>query len=145
MTRPDVFVDISALILSAVGGARVLFALGEARAIQLWCSQDVLGELDSVLRKKNSDQLPLMSAWLAQVRFELVQPPSKRSVRRLQRLVRHSKDAVVLAAAMDADMDYFVTLDSKLMFSADLLRALPFPLGPPANCLEWFRELGSVA
>ncbi len=144
MARPDVFLDTSALIaglLSGSGGARALFALGEAQAMQLWSSQDVLAELDTVLRQKIPQHLPVVSAWLARIRLELVEPPSLRSVRKLHRLVGHSKDAVVIAAAMDARMDYLVTLDREHMLNNPTLRdALAFPMGTPGDCLAWFRE-----
>jgi putative PIN family toxin of toxin-antitoxin system len=146
MTRPDVFLDTSALIaglLSDSGGARALFALGEAHALQLWCSQDVLAELDAVLRQKIPLHLPVVSAWLAKIRLEWVEPPSIRSVRKLQRLVGHPKDAVVLTAALDAGVDYLVTLDREHMLNNPGLRkALAFPLGTPGDCLAWFRDHG---
>ena len=144
MTRPDVFLDTSALIaglLSDSGGARALFALGEADSTQLWCSQDVMAELDTVLRQKIPLHLPVVSAWLARIRLELVKPPSVRSVRKLQRLIGHAKDAVVLAAALDAEMDYLVTLDREHMLNNPTLRnALAFPMGTPGDCLAWFRD-----
>ncbi len=149
MTRPDVFLDTSALIaglLSDSGGARALFSLGEAHALQLWCSQDVLAELDTVLRQKIPQQLPVVSAWLAKIRLQLVEPPSIRSVRKLQRLVGHPKDAVVLAAAVDSGVGYLVTLDREHMLNnPSLRRALAFPMGTPGDCLAWFRALGSAA
>jgi putative PIN family toxin of toxin-antitoxin system len=144
MTRPDVFLDTSALIaglLSDSGGARALFALGEAQALQLWCSQDVLAELDTVLRQKIPQQLPVVSAWLARIRIELVQPPSIKTTRKLHRLVGHPKDPVVLAGAVDAKMDYLVTLDREHMLSNPSLRkAHAFPIGTPGDCLAWFRD-----
>jgi len=149
MNRPDVFLDTSALIaglLSDSGGARALFALGEAQALQLWCSQDVLAELDAVLRQKIPLQLPVVSAWLARIRIELVQPPSIKSTRKLQRLVGHAKDAVVLAGAVDAGVGYLVTLDREHFLSnLALRRALEYPIGTPGDCLAWFRALGSAA
>jgi predicted nucleic acid-binding protein len=143
MTRLDVFLDTGALIaglLSGSGGARALFALGEARAIQLWCSQDVLAELDTALRQKIPQHLPVVSAWLARIRIELVQPPTIRSARKIQRIVGHLKDAVGIAAAIDADVDYLVTLDREHMLKNPILRhALAFRMGTPGDCLAWFR------
>ncbi len=110
--------------------------------MQLWCSQDVLAELDTVLRQKIPQHLPVVSAWLARIRIELVQPPSIKSARKLQRLVGHAKDAVVLAGAMDGGAGYFVTLDREHILSNLVLRrALAFPIGTPGDCLAWFRDL----
>lgn len=149
MTRPDVFLDTSALIaglLSDSGGARALFSLGEAQALQLWCSQDVLAELDTVLRQKIPLHLPVVSAWLAKIRLELVEPPSIRSVRKLLRLVSHSKDAVVLAGAVDASVAYLVPLDREhILSNLALRRALAFPIGTPGDCLAWLRELSPAS
>jgi predicted nucleic acid-binding protein len=108
---------------------------------QLWCSQDVLAELDTVLRQKIPQHLSVVSAWLARIQIELVQPPSIKTTRKLHRLVGHAKDAVVLAAAMDAEMDYFVTLDREHMLSNPSLRkAVAYPIGTPGDCLPWFRD-----
>ena len=101
-----------------------------------WCSQDKLAELDTVLRQKIPQHLPVVSAWLAKIRLELVEPPSIRTVRKLRRIVGRSKDAVVLAAAMDAGVDYLVTLDREHMLNIPSLRnALAFPVGTPGDCL----------
>jgi predicted nucleic acid-binding protein len=57
-----------------------------------------------------------------------------------QRFLNYADDAVVLAAAIDAQADYFVTLDRQHFLSNPLVPAtLPLPLGTPGDFLAWFR------
>jgi hypothetical protein len=47
----------------------------------------------------------------------------------------------VLAAAIAAQVDYFVTLDRQHFLTNEPLRAaLPFPIGTPGDCLAWHRQ-----
>ena len=58
--KPDLFLDTSALfaaIWSTAGGGRMFLKLGEADAVQLWVSSQVLTELENVLRCKAAGAL----------------------------------------------------------------------------------------
>ena len=140
---PKVFLDTSVLIaatFSAKGGAREILRLGEIGGIQLLVSQDVLGELEENVLKKKPQYLALIAAVLASSGVEIVDPPAVETVQTCQRFLDYADDAVVLAAAIDAQTDYFITLDRQHFLNNSLvLGTLPLPLGAPGDFLAWYR------
>jgi len=150
--RVSVFLDTSALfagIWSAEGGARMILRLGEARAIRLLVSPQVLGEIEGALRRKAPDMLGVLALLLDRSGIEVVPAPSLEAVEQSQSLTGYSADAKVLAAAWAAGVDYFVTLDCVHFLDNPVVRlgspqgvreAVPFPLGTPRDFLTWYRE-----
>lgn len=140
----NIFLDTSALfdgIWSDTGGARMLLKLGEARAIQLKASSQVLTEIEGVLRRKAPQNLGALALLLDRSRIELVTPPSLEEISRCEALLAYRPDAIVLAAAWGAQVDFFVTLDGRHFLNNQPLHALaPFKIGTPGTCLEWYRK-----
>ena len=143
MAAPDVFLDTSAWIagiLSASGGARALFGLGESRLMRLWCSQDVIQELEVALKRKAPAYLPEMAELLVRVNANVAAPPSTKTVRILQRVVQYSQDAVVIAAAAECGVSYLISLDRQhIVGNPALAAAVKFVIGTPGDCLAWYR------
>lgn len=141
---PRLFLDSSVLfaaIFSATGGARELLRLSSEGLLHLLVSQDVLAESEQNLRAKAPNRLADLVGALALAGVEITDPPDVTTVQQCQRLVNYPNDAVVLAAAVAAGVDYFVTLDRQhFLDNAALRAAVPFPLGTPGDCLAWFRE-----
>ena len=139
------FLDTSALfagIWSAEGGARMILKLGEAGAIHVLVSPEVLAEAEQVLRRKAPDMLGLFALLLDGSRVETVPTALPDAVQECLRLTGYLADAVVLAAAKMSMADYFVTLDREHFLSNDeLKRAMPFPVGTPGDFLAWYRRL----
>ncbi|NPA91738.1 MAG: PIN domain-containing protein [Chloroflexi bacterium] len=139
-----VFLDTSALfagIWSEKGGARAILKLGEIAAICLLVSPQVIAEIDAVLRRKAPHLLGLLAVLLDAANVEIVSQPSEEAQKRATDLVTHPGDAFVLAAALDARPDYFVTLDRVHFLDNDRLsQAVPFPVGTPGDFLAWWRE-----
>jgi predicted nucleic acid-binding protein len=137
------FLDTSALfagIWSVEGGARMILKLGEAGAIQLLVSSQVLREIESTLRRKAPDLLGLLALLLDRSSVETVPLPAPEVVQESQALTGHPGDAQVLAAAWAAGVDYFVTLDRKhFLDNPGLKEAVPFPIGTPGDFLTWYR------
>jgi predicted nucleic acid-binding protein len=139
---PRVFLDTSALfagIWSEAGGARALLQLGEAGALELLVSSEVLAELDEAIRRKAPHLLPAVTALLHSARVRVVPPPSPEVRRCAAALIHHRGDAAVLAGAMAASPDYLVTLDAKHLLGNPMLAQLPFILGTPGDALAWWR------
>ena len=140
---PKVFLDTSVLIaatFSAKGGVREILQLGEIGAIQLFVSQAVLAELEENVLKKKPQYLAVIAAVLESCSVELVAPPAVETVQLCQRFLNYADDAVVLAAAVDAQTDYFVTLDRQHFLNNPLVpTTLPLPLGAPGDFLAWYR------
>jgi predicted nucleic acid-binding protein len=148
MAASKVFLDTSALFAgpwSREGGARLLLQLGEAGVLQLRVSALVLEEIERALREKAPETLGRLALVLDRSRLEVAPKPRPARVRQARKLVRHPGDALVIAAAWDAGVDYFVTLDRKHFLDNRALRAaLPFPMGTPGDCVAWLRgALGS--
>jgi len=141
---PDVFLDTSALfagIWSEAGGARMLLKLGEARAVRLSVSPQVLKEIEGVLRRKSPRSLGTLALLLDRSRITVVHADREEQLSLCKSLVDYTADAIVLAAAWTAGVDYFVTLDRKdFLNNQPLQDAAPFPVGTPGDCLGWYRR-----
>lgn len=141
--KERIFLDTSALfagVWSEQGGARMLLKLGEARAVHLLVSADVLAEAEAVLRRKAPDALGLFALLLDRSRVEAVSAPHTDVMEQSGTLVAHSGDAAIVAAAWSAGANYFVTLDRKhLLHNAALRAVAPFAIGTPGDCLAWYR------
>ncbi len=147
MPRPRVrvFLDTSALfagIWSEEGAARAILKLGEMGVIRILISPQVLAEIEAVVRRKAPHLLSPMALLLDAANVEVTPHPSPEARQQAARLVTHPGDVLVLAAALDAQPDYFVTLDKAHFLSNTLLAdALPFPLGTPGDFLSWWRAI----
>jgi predicted nucleic acid-binding protein len=141
---PDLFLDTSALfsgIWSATGGDRMLLKLGEARAVNLLVSSQVLVEIEEVLRRKSPQSLGTLTVLLDRSRITLRSRVSDEQITMCQSIVEYVPDAIVVAAAWQAEVDYFVTLDRKhFLNNIQLHKAAPFVVGTPGSCLAWYRD-----
>ena len=142
-TETKVFLDTSALfsgIWSPEGGARLILKLAEARQINLLVSSHVLAELESTVQKKAPEKLGQLVLLLHEIGTQVVGLPSPQTVQETVALTGYIADAHVLAAAIDAEVDYFVTLDKQHFLDNEQLKgAVPFPVGTPGDFLAWFR------
>lgn len=142
--KVKVFLDTSALfagIWSAEGGARMILKLGEAEAIRLLVSSQVLNEIEGVLRRKAPASLGLLAVLLDRSGVEIAPSPTPESVQQSEAITGHAGDAYVLAAAWLAKADYLVTLDRQhFLDNPAVRRATPFPIGTPGDFLAWYRN-----
>ena len=144
MRVPDIFLDTSALfsgIWSATGGARMLLKLGEAQAVNLCVSSQVLTEIEGALRRKSPEQLGVLAFILDRSQIRLRYPASTERLAQYQAIINYEPDAIVLAAAWQAEVDYFVTLDRQhFLGNEQLHNDAPFEIGTPGDCLAWYRD-----
>ena len=140
---PRVFLDTSALfagIWSEVGGGRAILKLGEAEAIQILCSGQVLSELEDAFREKTPDALTRVLLLIDAAKIEITGPVQGSIRKRALRLIKYAADAEVLASAMAANIDFFVTLDKQHFLSnRKLATQARFVIGTPGDFLAWFR------
>jgi predicted nucleic acid-binding protein len=143
-TKPDLFLDTSALfaaIWSTTGGGRMILKLGEAEAVQLWVSSQVLSELENVLRRKAAGALGNLTLVLNRSGVKIVPPPEPGFLEMSQNLLSYQPDAQVLAAAWSAGCDYLVTLDRKhFLDNQQIIETIPFLMGTPGDFLGWYRS-----
>jgi len=141
--NPRVFLDTSVLfaaVLSPTGGARKLFLLAEAGVLKLVVGPTVLKECDEVIRRKAPGSSPRLAQLLAAAQTETSAPPSKRQIRTAQSYVRYDPDARVLAEAIHATPDWFVTHDKEHFLKSRSKIKLAFEIGTPGDLLQRFKE-----
>lgn len=139
-----VFLDTSSIlagIRSATGGSRAILKLGEQGHIELFVSQDVLAEIDDNIRGVAPNQRMNVAALLEVSGIDIVDPPDIATVQMCNRFLQYADDAVVLAAAIDASMDFFVSLDRQHLLDNRMIPDdVPLSILAPADFLAWFRS-----
>lgn len=142
--RIRVFLDTSALfsgIWSSEGGARMILKLGESGIINLRVSQQVLTEIEGVIRKKAPQELGTLALLLERSNIDIVSGITKDKLTKSSMVVNHPGDAKIIAAAWSSGVDYFITLDQvHFLKNRKLRKLLPFNVGTPGDFLSWFRE-----
>lgn len=140
---PRVFLDASALfaaVWSSEGGARMILKLGEAGAVRLLISSQVLDEVEGALRRKASEALGIFAILLDRSNIEVIASPNDEAILGCLAVTGHRGDAGVLAAALNSWVDYFVTLDRQHFLDNPRLSGFAsFPIGTPGDFLAWFR------
>ena len=142
--RIKVFLDTSALFSGAwslTGGAHLILKLGEVHSLDIWLSPQVLSELEKALQEKAPELLGDMALLLDRARVQITRSCPAEQAKLYLPILSHPGDAQVIADAVSAGPDYFVTLDRKhFLENQDLQGRLPFPLGTPGDFLAWYRE-----
>ena len=143
-----IFLDTSALfagIWSESGGARLILRLGEAGALQIVLSQQVLNELDDVLRRKAPHLLPVLARLLDRVQVEIAGQGSAEQYQVCLALSGNPADARILADAWMAGVAYLVSLNQKhILNRPELAKQLPYEIGTPGDFVQKFRNAFNV-
>ena len=144
MEKTRIFFDTSALfagIWSSRGGARELLKLGEAGAVQLVVSRMVLAELERALARKAPELLPRIALLLDVAGIGVLGEAAVDQVEALSKLTEHEADAAVVAAAIAASAELFVTLDRQHFLDNEKLKQkVPFPIVTPGQGLRRVRQ-----
>lgn len=138
-----IFLDTCVLfsaVLSPSGGARKLFQLAEAGLLQLIVGPTVLREADEVVRRKASASLPVLAQLLSAGKVETCFTPTLKQILSAQALVKYIPDARVLAEAVRAEVDWFVTHDKEHFLKAKKEINLSFVIGTPGDLLQSFKD-----
>jgi predicted nucleic acid-binding protein len=140
---PRVFLNTSAIlaaVLSPGGGARKLFLLAEAGILKLVVGPTVLQECDEVVRRKAPGSSSKLAQLLAAAQTETSSRPSKHQIRTAQDYVRYVPDARVLAEAIHAKPDWFVTHDKAHFLKSRGKSQLSFEIGAPGDLIQNFKD-----
>jgi predicted nucleic acid-binding protein len=134
-----IFLDTSvifAAVLSETGGARVLFRLGETGVLQLMVGSTVLRECEQVLRRKAPASLPTLAYLLELGLVEITTAPPDEFMEQAKAIVVHEPDVYVLAEAMAAEPDWFITHDKVHFLNADPSFSLTIRIGIPGDLIQ---------
>jgi predicted nucleic acid-binding protein len=141
--RVRAFLDTSALfaaVWSDQGGARMILKLGEAGAVALLVSPQVIKEAEGALKRKAPETLPLLAILLDRGGVTVEGAAPHKSAAALASVTGHPGDAQIVADALQAKADYLITLDREhLLGNALLAGAVQLPIGTPGDFLAWFR------
>jgi predicted nucleic acid-binding protein len=134
-----IFLDTSvifAAVLSETGGARVLFRLGEAGVLKLIVGSNVLRECEAVVWRKAPDSLPRLAYLLELGLVEIATISPDDFIEQARSIVSYEPDAVVLAEAIGAEPDWFITHDKAHFLNANPGFGLAFRIGTPGDLLQ---------
>jgi predicted nucleic acid-binding protein len=138
-----VFLDTSvifAAVLSPTGGARKLFQLGEAGMLKLVIGPNVLRECDEVVRRKVPSSLPALAQLLALGQVETSIAPAKRQIALARSIVEYEPDALVLAEAISARPDWFITHDKEHFLKERKGSNPAFNIGTPGDLIQTLKD-----
>ncbi len=136
------FVDANVLIAGAdsrSGSSNAILWLVELGLFQLVVSRQVLDETERNLRKKLPRALPNFAAQMAQIHLEIVPDPPPEESERWHGVIEE-KDAPILAAAVLAAPDRFVTLNAR-DFTAGVAARSGLLIQTPAELIQSVRAL----
>jgi predicted nucleic acid-binding protein len=134
-----IFLDTSvifAAVLSESGGARALFRLGEAKVLQLIVGSTVLRECEQVVRRKAPDSLPTLAYLLELGMVEITTRSSNDFIEGAKAIVAYGPDAYVLAEAVAAEPDWFITHDKAHFLKAELGTNFTIRIGTPGDLIQ---------
>jgi len=137
-----VFIDTSALIagmLSPTGAAHEVLRLCEAGVVKAVMSRQVLVEADRNLSEKLPALLPDYHAFLKHLTPLIVDDPPTQAVEAAGTVI-HRNDAPILAAAIEADVQYLVTWNTRHFQKKAVREYAPFPVLTSGEFLEEFRQ-----
>jgi predicted nucleic acid-binding protein len=143
---PDarVFLDTNVLfaaVLSETGGSRLILRLGEAGAVQLLVGPRVLQEAEGVLARKAPQRKGHFALLLDRANVAVGPESGLDALAQASAVIDYAPDAYVMAEAIAAASDYFVSLDRQHLVGNPGVESLPFPVGTPDDFLTWFRSL----
>jgi putative PIN family toxin of toxin-antitoxin system len=116
---PKAFIDASVLFAAAYsprGSAYQLLRQALEGAINILVSEDVLAEVRRNLEAKAPETLADCELLVEMLPLTIIDDPTPEAIKRVSRYL-NPKDAIILAAAMAAQPDYFVTWDRKHFLS----------------------------
>jgi predicted nucleic acid-binding protein len=141
MPGTNLFFDSSALfagMASRTGAARALLLLSEAGLVMISVSEQVIVETEQALARKAPQALAVFRQALRQSGLRIVRKPSRRLVAKHADIIAHAADVPIVAAAMQADVGFLVTL-SRRHFIDDprVAERSDLRIGTPGDALAW--------
>lgn len=114
--RPKLFFDSSVLIsglISSIGGSRKLLILTKKDKIKGITSDYAILESTRALVEKLPEALIAFQEIIANFNLEILSFPSKKLIKNCEKIIKDKGDAPILSSAIEAKVDYLVTLNRK--------------------------------
>lgn len=144
MQRIKLFMDSSALfagIVSASGAARALLLLAESGQISIIISEQVVAETERAIARKAPSALNDLRRAILASKASIIRDPPPEHVKLNLALISHAADVPILLAAMDAEVDFLVTLNRKhFIDDPGVARRSGLRIGTPGDSLGWIRD-----
>lgn len=144
MSTPHLFLDSSALVagaISADGAARALLVLAEAGRIQLTISEQVVAETERALARTAPSALGYYREALLHSDLRVMHDPAPDQVEARAGLIGHQADVPIELAAMEAGVDFLVTLNRRhFLDDPGVAERSGLRLGTPGDALSWVRQ-----
>lgn len=140
-----IFFDANVIIagsMSRTGASHALLLLAEAGMFQMVVSQLVLDETERNLRLKLPTALPVLVELLANIRIEMVADPPANEFAQWLPIIEF-KDAPILQAALNAEVGYLITLNTR-DFTPAVARQSGLIIMEPRQFIGRLRELISI-
>lgn len=117
-----------------------MFLLGEAGLMHLVVGSTVLRECQEVVQRKSPASLPTLAQLMAGASLETSEAPKQKQIDSAEVYVQYAPDARVLAEAMLAKPDWFVTHDKEHFLHHRSKINLHFEIGTPGDVLQRFKD-----
>lgn len=137
-----VFFDTNVLVAALVstkGAAHEALRLVQAGFVRWVVSRQVVVEARRVLDVKTPEAAVAFGALLRDLSPRLVEDPSPSDVQRAARVI-HRNDAPILAAAVQARVDYLITWNTKHFLKKRVKDYAPLKIATPDRFLNDFRK-----
>lgn len=143
MPEINLFLNSRALIAGVVGAqgaARVLLLLAESGQISVTISEQVLAESEHAIARKAPRALSNFRQAILASKVQIVRDPSPEDVAADAKLITRAADVPIVLAAMQAKVDYLVTLNRKhFIDDPGVAQRAGLRIGTPGDALGWVR------
>ena len=138
-----VFIDTHILIAglsSVTGTSATILDLCEAGVIQMVISRQVLVEADRNIAAKLPNLVDRFRQFIHNIALLMVEDPTSESMQKATAIVDR-KDAPILAAAQNANVDFLITLDKKHFLNQKTRQKVVLKVVSPIEFLQSFERL----
>ena len=140
--RIKVFIDTNVLIAgvnSVTGASATILDLCEARVLQMVVSRQVLIEADRNVAAKFPQLVGRFRQFMHNLAPLMVEDPTPESMEKAATIVDR-KDAPILAAAQNANVDFLITLDKKHFLNPRTRQKIMLKVVSPIEFLQSFEK-----
>lgn len=138
-----VFIDTNVLIAgvnSLTGASATVLDLCEARVLQMVVSRQILVEADRNFAAKFPQLIGRFRQFMHNLAPLMVEDPTPESMEKAATIVDR-KDAPILAAAQNANVDFLITLDKRHFLNPKTRQKVMLKVVSPIEFLQSFEKL----